>query len=516
MALFQGENSFFFHHYDKENIITKNSARFIFYLAFTLCCVLFILYFVNNSRYGFLRAIVTSGPTCVFAVVTMILVAKGHLKAGATMITIVSALILAAGMLTRTPEMALVTIHFFMFPLLLFAVIFAHKAMQFIILVYFAALIFINKMRFHGSADDPLSQIVFSGTITGFAALVMIYFIGYAVMRSLKISLDTMSKDHEINLNKTAYITQLLEAIRSSYGSLKNSVASTDSAIVSFSDNMRNEAATMEELAATLDEISANTSSVDNAVKEQNESVSALTDSIINLSRLIDELEKFGMNLQNNLTKLYSLSEDGSTSSKSLGEINDKILTNSDSIRTIANIIQDIFDKINLLSLNASIEAARAGDHGRGFAVVAEEIGKLADNSMSEIGNINQIVSRNRTDVQEANEAIQSIIAFIGVLSKTLTIIRNQAEVTIEAIKQQKGLQTDMITKTDIVKQRSDFIKISVEDQTRAIVDVVHSIEHTNELVQNNTESTEALRKNYELLKKAANELAAALPKEEN
>src|SRR4029079_2121840 len=68
----------------------------------------------------------------------------------------------------------------------------------------------------------------------------------------------------------------------------------------------------------------------------------------------------------------------------------------------IVSTINLIAERTNLLSLNASIEAARAGDAGRGFAVVAEEIRNLANRSAQATADIGQIVTNLQEVVQEA------------------------------------------------------------------------------------------------------------------
>jgi len=75
-------------------------------------------------------------------------------------------------------------------------------------------------------------------------------------------------------------------------------------------------------------------------------------------------------------------------------------------IAEISGTINDIADMTALLSLNASIESARAGEHGRGFAVVADEISKLADGSMRSAKEISNIINISVTRIIEASDQV--------------------------------------------------------------------------------------------------------------
>ncbi|MEG6520579.1 globin-coupled sensor protein [Desulfotomaculum sp. 1211_IL3151] len=70
-------------------------------------------------------------------------------------------------------------------------------------------------------------------------------------------------------------------------------------------------------------------------------------------------------------------------------------------IGSVAEIIDDIAEQTNMLSLNASIEAARAGDHGRTFAVVAQEVRKLAQRSSQSAKDIAQMVASNQQVIEK-------------------------------------------------------------------------------------------------------------------
>jgi methyl-accepting chemotaxis protein len=141
----------------------------------------------------------------------------------------------------------------------------------------------------------------------------------------------------------------------------------------------------------------------------------------------------------------------------------------SEEINAIVDVIEDIAFQTNLLSLNASVEAARAGDAGKGFAVVANEVRSLAQRSSDASSKVQDIIrqsnaaiSKGASAVNETGAVLGEIVARIQNVAGSLDTIKNLSDDQAKAVEE----VTTTITNLDSVTQRN--AEIAAESRTSA------------------------------------------------
>jgi len=213
------------------------------------------------------------------------------------------------------------------------------------------------------------------------------------------------------------------------------------------------------------------------------------------------------------ITKMTIMTRQSEETSK----ITDSVVKNieilkekSESISTIINVINEIADQTNLLSLNASIEAARAGNAGMGFAVVANEIKKLAEESQDSAGKIKKIVE----DIHiQTLDTVNKAMEAEGIVSKQNISIQE----TIEVFHDMKDSMQKVLTNMEKVYEdvsSMDSTRIStleaiqnisaVSEETCAASSMVNdSLVAQEEVITHSEKVSIELKQNAEILERA-------------
>lgn len=328
--------------------------------------------------------------------------------------------------------------------------------------------------------------VIFASILIPLLAFSIAWLTMRAIIRPLKDSIDIVTRvssgdlSKEIAVDRKDELGDLLRAIAGMQTSLRSLIGKT----VDNSEHLSQDAKTMMQAADTVSSSSA----------EQSEASSSMAAAIEEMAVSVAHISESSRSAKTATEESHQLCARGAEVIRHAGDevksiahgINDaaqvvqSLLTQSQEISSIVQVIQEISEQTNLLALNAAIEAARAGEQGRGFAVVADEVRKLAERTRKSTEHIGGLISK----VQHSTEAVYES------MQGSVVAANNGVELSLQA-----GESIEIISRKseDVVRVVAD-ITSALAEQATANEEIARQVERIAHMAEENAGAIEQIK----------------------
>lgn len=247
-------------------------------------------------------------------------------------------------------------------------------------------------------------------------------------------------------------------------------------------------------------QFSSNTSAAVSNISTGLKEISNANIVVVQLATNMSHKASQGQQMMNTiLVQMDRLNDVSTTSSYTISRLNER----SGTVQQIATTIKAIAKQTRLLAINASIEAARVGEHGKGFAVVANEVGKLADQSSEAASHISSLVSGIEDETNRSVEAMQLVvdevtegidrIAIMGqLLQEIITLIDESVEKFQLASQATEQVAASTMQASTSLIEMSNFT-LEIQEKTKVVAAA------TNRQYESNSRLAPLIRKLTEI-----------------
>ncbi|MDZ7795424.1 MAG: methyl-accepting chemotaxis protein [Spirochaetia bacterium] len=247
---------------------------------------------------------------------------------------------------------------------------------------------------------------------------------------------------------------------------ISSNVQNINKEIERLDNEVQDESSAIEELRRTVENLK-------NNVESQS---SAITQSTASIEEMMASLQSVAQTIENKQSASQSLSktiEEGSQTVEESSRAIEEVVQQAGRITEISEVITNVAGQTNLLSMNAAIEAAHAGESGKGFAVVADEIRKLAEASQNNSKEISTTIKEILQSLETASKASHTNL-------ETFDVIRRETHETVDAF-------NEINSNTQELSQGSQQILEAITDLNRIASEVKNGSEEMLESVDVST-----------------------------
>lgn len=413
--------NFFLHHYlqEKHEKIESDKAK-IFVMLVLIGISLTVILVIQNIIIGnrFLE-VISIFPPLALLVISLIVIFRGNVKSAGGIITLGLGIVLSAkGIFVVDPKYSfnfIIDEYYTFIFLIMLTAMFASR--RILIINFIVILVSSSVMLFMNYKDFP--EIIRFKPDFRFPVYVVLLIVTFLVSYFFTKYVDVINEKIKEVDAKNQQMKTITKQVKISSTEISRASKQLDSIAGKVSEQAGTQASTTENISAAVENlltmIKTNTSHAINAGESSKKATQAVRDSNAIVSETV----------------------------KSAEEVSQKSM-----------IINEIADQIDLLSINAAIESARAGNAGKGFSVIAQEIRKLADLTSNAVTSIGEISNKNVTISENTSSQLNKIIPEA---LKNLEYINQIAEASKEQQNNAESINSSVVQLSDITNKNAAF-----------------------------------------------------------
>jgi len=308
---------------------------------------------------------------------------------------------------------------------------------------------------------------------------------------SSRDEIGTMALYFNETLDKIKSLIVVIKKEASNLSTIGNDLASnmtqTAAAINQITANIQsikgrviNQSASVTETNATMEQVIGNINKLNGHVENQSRNVSQASSAIEEMVANISSVTNTLVNNSVNVKTLKEASEVGHSGLQEVAADIQEVARESEGLLEINAVMENIASQTNLLSMNAAIEAAHAGDSGKGFAVVADEIRKLAESSSEQSKTIGTVLKKIAESIKKITISTESVLKRFEAIETSVRTVSDQEENIRNAMEEQGQGSKQVLQSASSLSELTRQVKSGSEEMLNGSQEVMkesHNLE---------------------------------------